>query len=135
MTTSSHRTPRATRRWTIPATIWFGGIVAGWIAFFALLLFSGSTLSELWSDVRALALAWEVLVWVGAFPFVLALGVWETSWPDWVRVALVCSFAVGWSLASVPRATATARFTFHAHRGGDRGDTKDWYGGGHRPDA
>ena len=97
-------------RWTISATTWFLAMVGGWIAFFTSTLVAPATVDELWSDVRSLSLLLEALVWLAAFPFVLATGVWETSWPDWLRVALVATFAVAWSVAFFPRPRRKEKF-------------------------
>jgi hypothetical protein len=77
-----------------------------WIVFSVLLGFSEPTLGEPWRDVRDLPLVVEGLVWLGLFPFVLAPGVWDSSWETWLRLLLVGSFAVGWSLAFWPRRAA-----------------------------
>jgi hypothetical protein len=78
-------------------------MVGAWIAFFALLLFSEATLGELWRDVRDLPLLVEGAVWLALFPLVLALGVWDSGLAEWVRLVLVCTFALAWSAAFFPR--------------------------------
>ena len=81
---------------------WFAAMVGGWICFAALLLFSEPTLGDIWEWIRGLPLLVEGLVWLAAFPFVFALGIWESSWGAGLRVALVGCCAVGWSLAFWP---------------------------------
>jgi hypothetical protein len=78
-------------------------MVAGWVVFFGLLVASEPTLGELWHDVRDLSLVVEVVVWLLLFPFVLGLGVWDSGWDGWLRLLLVCCFAIGWSIAFWPR--------------------------------
>ena len=82
---------------------WFAAMVSGWLTFYALLLFSEQTLSDLWQWIRALPLLVEGLVWLLAFPFVLALGIWDSTWETGLRLLLVGCCAVGWSLAFWPR--------------------------------
>jgi hypothetical protein len=83
--------------------IWFALMIGGWSAFFALVIFAESALSDLWEGLRNLPLLAEGLVWLLFFPLVLATAVWESSWQTWLRVLLVACFALGWSLAFFPR--------------------------------
>lgn len=85
------------------AYLWFTAMVAGWGAFFGLLVFSESTLGDLRADVAGLPLALEVLVWIAFFPYLLALTVWDASWAEWLRLVLVAAFAIFWSTAFFPR--------------------------------
>jgi hypothetical protein len=95
--------PSAPARRPRSAWIWFALMIGGWSAFFALVLFSESTLSNLWAGVRDLPLLAEGLVWLLLFPLTLATAVWESSWETWLRLLLVACFTVGWSLAFFPR--------------------------------
>jgi hypothetical protein len=81
---------------------WFAAIVAGWTAFWALALASDATLADLWHGVRDLPALVEALVWLAAFPFVLALGIWDAGWEPSTRAALVAACTVAWSLAFWP---------------------------------
>jgi hypothetical protein len=90
-----------TRR-TSGAWIWFALMAGGWMAFFALLLFSTPTLGELRDTIRDLPLLIEGLLWLVFFPFVLAVTVWDSAWDTWLRVLAVCSFALGWSVMFYP---------------------------------
>jgi len=80
-------------------------MVGGWIAFAAMMVLSEPTLGELWRGVRGLPFLAEILVWLLFFPFVLALGIWDSSWEGWLRLTLVGCCAVGWSLVFWPRTT------------------------------
>jgi hypothetical protein len=88
--------------------VWFAVMVSGWLAFYAFLLFSEQALSDLWQWVRALPLVVEGLVWLVAFPFVLALGIWDSAWETALRLVLVSGCAIGWSLAFWPRKERTS---------------------------
>jgi hypothetical protein len=92
-----------TRRSRIGGWIWFALMVGGWIMFLGVLFFSEATLGELRESVRDLPFVPEILLWLALFPYVLALTVWDSSWEDWLRLALVTCFAVGWSFAFYPR--------------------------------
>jgi ABC-type amino acid transport system permease subunit len=92
---------RRSERRTLGAMIWFVWMVTMWAGFFALLL--TGRIDGVWSWVRELPLLVELLVWVALFPWLLGAAAWTSSWPGWLRLLLVLGFALGWSLASVPR--------------------------------
>jgi hypothetical protein len=77
-------------------------MVGMWIAFFIALL--GDRLGDVWQWVRDLPLVFELGLWLLSFPWLLGTAVWESSWAPWLRVFLVASFAIGWTLVSIPRA-------------------------------
>jgi hypothetical protein len=104
-----HRTAqRPDVRRPIGGLAWFAAMVSGWLTFYALLLFSEQALSDLWQWIRALPLLIEGLVWLLAFPFVLALGIWDSTWETGLRLLLVSGCAMGWSLAFWPRKERTS---------------------------
>lgn len=92
---------RRSERRPLGATIWFVWMIAMWAGFFALLL--TDRIDGVWSWVRDLPLLVELLVWVALFPWLLGAAVWTSSWGGWLRLLLVLVFALGWSLASIPR--------------------------------
>ena len=96
----------AQKRRTLGGWIWFAAMIGGWALFFGLVLFSEATLSDLWEELGSWPLVVEGLVWLLLFPLVLATAVWESSWDDWLRLLLVCCFALAWSAMFVPRRTA-----------------------------
>jgi hypothetical protein len=79
--------------------VFMGGM---WIAFFVALL--GDRLGDIWQWARDLPLLLELGIWLLTFPWLLGTAVWESSWAPWLRVCLVASFAIGWTLISIPRA-------------------------------
>jgi hypothetical protein len=85
---------------------WLVLMVAMWITFFVALL--GDRLGDVWQWVRDLPLILEFGVWLLTFPWLLGTAVWESSWAPWLRVCLVASFAIGWTLISIPRAKKSA---------------------------
>ena len=85
----------------ISGVIWFIWMVAMWAGFFVLLF--ADQLGEVWSKVTQLPIWAEIIVWIALFPWMLGSWVWTGSWPLWLRAALVVSFAVGWTLVSIPR--------------------------------
>lgn len=86
----------------IGGVLWLLLMVGMWIAFFTALF--ADRLDEVWRWARDLPLLLELGLWLLTFPWILGTAVWESSWEAWLRVALVAAFAVGWTLASVPRA-------------------------------
>jgi hypothetical protein len=94
------RLERSGRR-PLGATIWVVWMVAMWAGFFVLL--AADRLDGAWSWVRDLSLLAELALWLALFPGLLGSAVWTSSWAGWLRLLLVLSFALGWSLASIPR--------------------------------
>lgn len=78
-------------------------VVGLWAAFAYLAAESPGDLERAWEWLRGLPLLLELGMWLLAFPWALATAVWQTGWADWLRVALVACFTVGWTLAFVPR--------------------------------
>lgn len=97
----------ARRRGGLGPAIWFAWMVVMWIGFFAL-LFAGQ-LASLWSAITALPVVVQVVAWIAFLPWMLATWVWTGTWAEWVRVALVLVFAIGWTLVSIPRSWRTSR--------------------------
>jgi hypothetical protein len=92
---------RRSERRPLGASIWFVWMVAMWVGFFVLLL--AERIDGVWSWARELPLLVEFLVWVALFPWLLGAAVWTSSSAGWLRLLLVLVFALGWSLASIPR--------------------------------
>jgi hypothetical protein len=92
---------RRSERRSLGAIIWFVWMLAMWVGFFVLLL--AERIDGVWSWARELPLLVEFLVWVALFPWLLGAAVWTSSWAGWLRLLLVLVFALGWSLASIPR--------------------------------
>jgi hypothetical protein len=88
---------------SLGAYVWFLGVAGLWTAFGIVALASADKLADLWGWVTGLPLIAEIVVWIALFPWVLGLWVSQTSWPEWPRILLVASFAVGWTLVSIPR--------------------------------
>jgi hypothetical protein len=91
------------KRGGIGARIWFAWMVSMWVAFAVLLVAAPDVVESLWSRVRDLPLVAELVFWVLFLPWMLGMAVWQSSWPGWLRLLLVLCFALGWTLASVPR--------------------------------
>jgi hypothetical protein len=104
MSEATHLPVLRSERRPLGATLWFGWMVGLWIAFFVALF--ADRLDEVWHWVRDLPLLVELLAWLLAFPWLLGTAVWESSWPSWLRLVLVVTFAAGWTLMSIPRRKA-----------------------------
>jgi hypothetical protein len=94
---TSHRS----RPSSLGARLWFLWMVGLWAAFFVLLF--ADRLGTLWNAVLHLPLLVEIVLWVLLLPWMLGMAVWTSSWSDWLRVTLVLLFAIGWTIASIPR--------------------------------
>jgi hypothetical protein len=86
---------------------WLVFMVGVWIAFFAALL--GDRLADVWQWARDLPLVLELGLWLLTFPWLLGTAVWESSWAAWLRIVLVASFAIAWTLISIPRENKLAK--------------------------
>jgi hypothetical protein len=76
-------------------------MVGMWVAFFVLLF--ADHLGMLWNAILHLPLLVEIVLWVLFLPWMLGMAVWTSSWSDWLRIVLVLLFALGWTIASIPR--------------------------------
>jgi hypothetical protein len=97
---------RASARSAAPGTTWFGAMVALWSVFLTLLVVSPETLEDAYAWLRGLALVWEVLAWILLLPWALAYVVWETSWEQWARSAVLVLIASVHLCVSAPRRRA-----------------------------
>jgi hypothetical protein len=93
--------PQASR---VGGVLWLLFMVAMWIVFFVALY--ADRLDSVWHWARDLPLVVELVLWLLTFPWLLAAAVWENSWPSWLRVLLVVTFAAGWTWISIPRGKA-----------------------------
>jgi hypothetical protein len=98
--------PNRPRR-TVGAILWFLWMVGMWVAFLALLF--ADQLDEIWNSIRDLPLVAEIVLWIAFLPWMLGMAVWTSSWNTWIRVVLVVTFAVGWTVVSIPRRTSKAK--------------------------
>ena len=98
--TISHHAPRSSKR-PLSAIVWLVWMVGMWVGFFVLL--AGDLIDDVWHWARDLPLLPELALWLVAFPWMLGSGVWTSSWPGWLRLALVLVFAAAWTLVSIPR--------------------------------
>jgi hypothetical protein len=80
---------------------WLVFMVGMWMAFFLALV--GDRLDDVWHWARDLPLMLELGVWLLTLPWLLGTAVWQSAWTPWLRVFLVASFAIGWTLISIPR--------------------------------
>jgi hypothetical protein len=75
-----------------------------WVAFGAALILSQGSIDAAWQWVRSLPLVLQGLVWLLFLPVMLAVWIWETTWPVIVRPILVIGIG-GWNLMIfLPRA-------------------------------
>jgi hypothetical protein len=82
------------------AVLWFAWMVLMWIGFFVL-LFAGQ-LPGIWNAATALPVVIQVVAWIGLLPWMLATWVWTGTWAEWLRIAAVLVFALGWTAISIP---------------------------------
>ena len=71
---------------TAVALLWVGFALAAWR--------EPAMLAEAWDWVGALPVAGEFLAWTVGLPWMVALALWQGSWPDLVRVGVVAGLAL-----------------------------------------
>lgn len=103
MSTSAARHPSARAPSRLVAYASFAIMVAGWAAFAVALVASPQTLDDVWATVRDLPLVAEGLVWVLGFPFLIGLAIWQASWDEAARLAVIAVLAVAYTYMFVPR--------------------------------
>lgn len=77
-----------------------------WVAFGVGLIWSQGSIDQAWATIRNLPLLVQGVVWLLFLPVMVAVWIWETTWPLAVRLLLVVGIA-GWNLMIfLPRALA-----------------------------
>ena len=71
-----------------------------WAGFAIALVVNPLWLDLLWNWVRALPPVAEIIVWVLFLPIMVGLWIWESSWPDLVRLLAFAGIVV-WTLVAV----------------------------------
>jgi len=71
-----------------------------WVGLAIALVVNREWLDLLWNWVQALPSVAEIIVWVLFLPIMVGLWIWESSWPDLVRL-LAFAGIVGWTLLAV----------------------------------
>jgi hypothetical protein len=79
---------------TILNIISFPLLVILWLAFGFVAVRNPRSLDNLWRRFRTLPLFVQLLAWLLLFPLVLALWIWQASWPFVLRLPLVAVLAV-----------------------------------------
>ena len=103
MSTSAARHPSVRTPSGLFAYASFAIMVGGWVAFAVALVASAQTLDDVWTSVRGLPLVLEGVVWLLGFPFLLGVAVWQASWDEAVRLAVIAVLAVVYTYMFVPR--------------------------------
>ena len=90
-------------------TNWIISVVAfvvltlSWLGFGVALLFRRELLDQTWHVFRSWPLIVQLVVALFALPVVLGLWIWQTSWPAWLRLALVAGLAFSTIYTFFPR--------------------------------
>jgi len=72
----------------------FGILSILWLGFAAALVFNQAMLDTVWQTLRGLPIFAQATVWLLVLPIAAGLWIWESSWPLWIRLALVAGLAV-----------------------------------------
>jgi hypothetical protein len=81
----------------------FAIMLGGWIAFAVAWATSPDTLDDIWTSVRDLPLVLEIPVWIIAFPFLVGLAIWQSSWDEALRLVAITGLAVAYTFMFIPR--------------------------------
>jgi hypothetical protein len=71
----------------------FGALTLLWLAFLAALLFNRELLATTWLAFRGWTVIAQLTAGLLALPVVLGLWIWQTSWPEWLRLILIAGLA------------------------------------------
>ena len=71
-----------------------------WVGFATALVVNREWLDLLWNWVQALPSLAEIIVWVLFLPIMVGLWIWESPWPDLVRLLAFAGIVV-WTLLAV----------------------------------
>ena len=71
-----------------------------WVGFAIALVVNREWLDLLWNWVQALPSVAEIIVWVLFLPIMVGLWIWESPWPDLVRLLAFAGIVV-WTLLAV----------------------------------
>ena len=77
-----------------------------WLLFAAALVFKPGLLNTTWQAFRRLPLLVQMGIALPVLPVALGLGIWQTRWPAWLRLALVAGLAVANIYMFFPRPLA-----------------------------
>jgi len=82
------------RRRNAAILVWRCVEAAGWLALGYLVLSWPGGVEGVWSWVQAQPTVVQVALWLFLLPWMAALWVLQTDWPQWARFALVLALAV-----------------------------------------
>jgi hypothetical protein len=71
----------------------FGVLALLWAVFAAALVFDRPLLGAVWESFRSWPILGQLTVALLTLPVVLALWIWNTSWPLWLRLVIVLGLA------------------------------------------
>jgi hypothetical protein len=103
MSTNATRHPTVRTPSRLFAYASFAIMVGGWVAFAVALVASQQTLDDVWTSVRDLPLIVEGAAWLLGFPFIVGLAIWQASWDEAVRMAVIAVLAFAYTYMFVPR--------------------------------
>ena len=64
-----------------------------WAGFGYGIVFNRALLNTVWASFRALPVILQILVGIIILPVALALWIWESPWPLWIRLLMVIGLA------------------------------------------
>ena len=80
-----------------------------WLAFGAAAILNPAALDDVWLQIGALPIVVQLVLWLLFLPVMAGMWVWQSDWPELLRVALVLGLAVFTLLVMRPtRSTSSA---------------------------
>lgn len=100
-TTRAAPTPKGRR--SFGGLLWLAAVLAGWLIFVYVALYTPGGLDSVWQSVRELPVVVQIVLWLVLLPYMAALWVWQADWSVPVRVGVIGGIALGTVLFSIPR--------------------------------
>ena len=64
-----------------------------WLALGTIAVFNPAAINDIWQWIGSLSIVVQLVLWLLFLPVMAGIWIWQTSWPDVVRVVLVVGLA------------------------------------------
>lgn len=102
-TSTTKAAPAAKGRRSWGGLLWLAAVLASWLVFGYIALYTPGGLDSVWQSVRELPVVVQIVLWLVLLPYMAALWVWQADWGVPVRVGVIGGIALGTVLLSIPR--------------------------------
>ena len=102
-TSTTTAAPTAKGRRSRGGLLWLAAVLAGWLVFGYIALYTPGGLDSVWQSVSELPAVVQIVLWLVLLPYMAAFWVWQADWSVPVRVGVIGGIALGTVLLSIPR--------------------------------